>query len=437
MMNIINDSNEMRVAWINEGITEKEAPEVPLPPTPLLPVEGFPAVLQEIVNTCAETYCTPRDYWAGAVLIASALGIGNKLELITNYRNVPVFWLVLLGDVSSGKSNPIDFCLDYFKQLDSLSIRKYEEDLAEFNHLSAMPAKDRLLEGKSGKPVKPQCFQYILNDFTPEAMVEAHKTNNRGLLIERDELKGWIDDFNRYNKSGEQSNMISSWSGFGITYNRKTAGIMNIEHPCIMVCGGMQPDLLPTLAADNRLENGFLSRLCSVYPDNVKKADYNSNNLPDHIRTDWERYLSALVNMTKLELRLSADAQEKYSEWYNMNAQKSNDEPSGYLKGVYGKLDIISLRLSVVIRGMKMVCDGEYSEEITGEDMEAALAITEYFRATALKVYRRLFGSDNSVNLDKRDVAAYLYRNTDMNKAGISRLLRTSRSQVDRAVGVN
>lgn len=437
MMNINNDSSEMRVAWINEGITEKEAPEVQVPPTPLLPIEGFPKVLQEIVNTCAATYGTPRDYWAGAVLTASGLGIGNKLELVTIYRNAPVLWLVLLGDVSCGKSGPIDFCLDYFKKLDSLSIKKYEEDLTEFNRLSVMTSKDRLAEGFREKPVRPQCFQYILNDFTPEAMVEVHKTNNRGLLIERDELKGWIDDFGRYNKSGEQSNMLTSWSGFGITYNRKTVGIMNIQHPCVMVCGGMQPDLLPTLAADNRMENGFLSRLCTVYPDNVKKADYNNNNLPDHIRSYWEQYLTDLVNMSKQELILGTDAREKYSVWYNRNVQKSNDEPSGYLKGVYGKLDIISLRLAIVIRGMKMVCDGEYSEEIMGEDMEAALALTEYFRATALKVYRRLFGSDNSANLNKRDVAAYLQQNTDLNKTTIARILRTSRSQVDRAVGVN
>src|ERR1035437_2953735 len=123
-------------------------------------------------------------------------------------------------------------------------------------------------------------------------MVEAHKTNNRGLLIERDELKGWIDDFGRYNKSGEQSNMLSSWSGIGITYNRKTSVIMSIQHPCILVCGGMQPDLLPSLAANNRVENGFLSRFCCIYPDNTQKAGYNNKILSEKIRTDWEDYLT-------------------------------------------------------------------------------------------------------------------------------------------------
>ena len=226
-----------------------------------------------------------------------------------------------------------------------------------------MRRRNGLAMGITDQPEKPKCFQYILNDFTPEAMVEAHGVNNRGLLIERDELKGWIDDFGRYNKSGEQSNMLTSWSGIGISYNRKTSGIMNIAHPCIMVCGGMQPALLHSLASDYRVENGFLSRLCMIYPDNTDKAVYNDTILPEYIRFSWEKYLSKLVSMEpQREIRLSSEAKEKYSEWYNLNAQLTNAESSGYLKGVYGKLDIISLRLAIVIRGMNLVCEGEVSQ---------------------------------------------------------------------------
>jgi len=430
-MNDIDELEKRYVLFNNKGIPVKDSPEPFTLPTPLFPVESFPAAVQEIITSCATTYGTPRDYWAGAALIASALAIGNKLELVTNYRNLPVLWLVLLGDVSSGKSNPIDFCLDYFKKLDRCSFEKYEEDLTEINRVSGMTVKERLIEGSAEKPSKPEYFQYILNDFTPEAMVEAHKTNNRGLLIERDELKGWIDDFGRYNKSGEQSNMLSSWSGIGVTYNRKSSGILSIQHPCILVCGGMQPDLLPSLAANNRAENGFLSRFCCIYPDNTQKAGYNNKVLPEKIKKDWEEYLTELLSMTKLELRMGRDAEEIYSAWYNFNAQMTNDELTGYLKGVYGKLDIISLRLAIIIRGMKMACEGDHSLKITGEDMKAALGLTEYFRTTALKVYRRLFANECS-KFDKRLMADYLYKDRGVSKKEISILLGTSRSQLDR-----
>lgn len=58
--------------------------------------------------------------------------------------------------------------------------------------------------------------------------------------------------------------MLSLWSRYGIVYNCKISGILNIEQPCILVCGGMQPDLLTTLASDKQAENGFIADVCRL-----------------------------------------------------------------------------------------------------------------------------------------------------------------------------
>jgi hypothetical protein len=224
--------------------------------------------------------------------------------------------------------------------------------------------------------------------------------------------------------------MLSSWSGIGMSYNRKGSGVMNIEHPCINVCGGMQPNLLPTLAADNRADNGFLSRMCMIYPDNTLKPAYNNKVLPEKIRIYWEEYLADLLNQnSKLELTLSREAEEIYERWYNKNRDQINNESSDYLKGVYGKLDIITLRLAVMLRGMFMACDGEYSKEIKPTEMLGAVMFAEYFRSTALKVYRKLFGPDGFVN--KRDMALFLL-SRGMQKTEIARITGTSRPTLDR-----
>jgi hypothetical protein len=55
---------------------------------------------------------------------------------------------------------------------------------------------------------------------------------------------------------------------------------------------------------------------------------------------------------------------------------------------------------------MNLACDGIYSEVITGEEMEAAIALTEYFRSIALKVYRRIFGQKYEMNT--KSVIEYL-----------------------------
>ena len=113
--------------------------------------------------------------------------------------------------------------------------------------------------------------------------------------------------------------------------------------------------------------------------------------------------------MTKIStagnIYLSDQAENLYKDWFNANAEISNSEYSGYLKGVYGKLGIIALRVAVVIYGMHLYNGGKYSNQISDNEMAAAINITEYFRATALKVYCKLF--DNNIEPSKKEIIKY------------------------------
>lgn len=375
----------------------------------LLPIEGMPRFIRDYITTCSETFNTPRDFWAGAAIMATALAIGDKFQLVGQYDNVPIIWMNIIGDVSSGKTEAMNFSLKPFEEMDSKAAEQFKRDYQEYESIESMSAKDRRDAGIDRK-TKPACFQYIVKDSTPEALNQVHSINHRGLMIARDELKGWLDDFGRYSKSGEQSNMLSSFNQVRWVTNRKSGGIdsvLEISKPCILVFGGMQPDLIPTLAADNRAENGFLARFCSVWPDHTSKPKYNKKVVPDALKKQWKEYL---INLTKIptteNITLSDQAENLYQDWYNRNADISDNGDSGYLKGVYGKLDIIALRMAIVIYGMNQHNEREYSNQIIADEMVSALNITEYFRSTALKVYQKIF--DNRTGLDKKELIKYL-----------------------------
>lgn len=413
-----NDQHKEQTKTINES-------------TPVLPIEGFPIQIQNLINHCVEIYGTPLDFWAGAVIAATALAIGNKFELKTKYENVPIFWTCIVGNVSSGKTEPQKLLLKPFIKLDDASHEKYLSENAEYDRISGMSKKEREEEGVTIPP-KPKKFQYRTKDATPEAMAEIHQINQRGFVIDREEIKGWLDDFGRYNKSGEQSNMLSTWSGVSVMYNRKGSEPINIPNPVINVLGGIQPDLLPSLASDNRAENGFVSRMCFVYPDNTKKPIYNARTLPENIYSEWEKFITDLISIPDVtKLSLTPDAHKIYESWFNENTVKINDEPNQHLKGVYGKLDIISLRLAIVIKGMKYILDADYDENISAEIMQSAIDITEYFRATALKVYAKMFSTDRN-SIEKGDVIHWVCNNLKKSKTEIAKFFETSRSQVDR-----
>lgn len=412
---------------IKPAIEHKPAKQAEIP---LLPIEGFPKAIKEYLAACVDVYGTHRDFWAGALIAATALAIGDKLELKTKYENVPVLWFCLVGDVSSGKTEPIKQMLQPFKNLDSNSFKKFTLQKNEFERYLKMSKKEKESEGIT-EMEKPEFFQYLLNDFTPEAMADAHRINNRGIMIERDELKGWLDDFGRYNKSGEQSNMLSTFNRIGITYNRKGSGIIHIPKPTILVLGGMQPDLLASLAKDNRAENGFLSRMCMFFPDGTEKPPYNENMLPTTYFHFWDKFINELIKIPEtVILKLEPDAKRLYEDWYNKNRDRINGENSGYLKGVYGKLDIISLRMAIVIKGMKLLFDQDYSESINSTIMQSAIEITEYFRATSLKVYGKIY-ADKGQAVNPSAVAKYLHE-IGNHKTEIAKVLKTHRQQVQR-----
>ena len=378
--------------------------------TPLLPIDGMPPFIQEYIKTCSSVYNTPRDYWAGSAIMATALAIGDKIELHTKYKNVPILWMNIIGNVSSGKTEAIDQPLKPFEKIDSKAIEAFKIEYQKYDSIEKMTTKERKDEGLNKIP-EPKCFQYIVKDSTPEALNQVHSINTRGLMISRDELKGWIDDFGRYAHGGEQSNMISSWTRVGWVTNRKGGGvnsIINIPKPFISVFGGMQPDLIPTLAADNRAENGFLSRICNVWPDHADKPKYNENTVSQDLVERWDDYIVGLTRIPKQDIiTLSVEAKKLYEDWFNKNGENSKAESSGYLQGVYGKLDIISLRMAVVIYGMDLTKGTVNGKQVTGEEMKAALDITDYFRVTALKVHHKLF-KDHPKGADTKEVIKYL-----------------------------
>jgi len=379
----------------------------------LLPIDGMPPFIQEYITTCSEIFNTPRDYWAGAAIMATALGIGDKIQLVGKYNNVPILWMNMIGNVSNGKSESQDQSIKPFEDLDKIAHKHWLNEYQEYESIESMSVKDRK-EARVDRIQKPILFQYIVKDITPEALTPVHAINQRGLMYSRDELKGMIDDFGKYTggKSGEQSNLLSSYTRVAMVTNRKGGGkdsVLRIERPCIFVFGGMQPDLIPTLAADNRAENGFLSRFCNVWPDHADKPDYNKNSVPGELLKRWNDYIVGLTTIPQADnITLSVEAENLYKDWFDKNAGISNREDSGYLKGVYGKLDIKALRLAVIIYGMNLQNGRLYTKQITGEEMAAAISITEYFRATALKVYHKLF--DNGAGTNTKDVIKFLSR---------------------------
>ena len=144
--------------------------------------------------------------------------------------------------------------------------------------------------------------------------------------------------------------------------------------------------------------------------------------------------MDTLANIPEIQkLSFNTDAKDAYVDWYDRNDDIINETSNSYLRGSYGKLPIVCSRLIVVIYGMwLMVSEEEADNRVKLHHVNTAIEITEYFRSTAEKVYRRIFGRHTESLPDKKLVAQYLVKEMGLAKAEVARLLDKERKQIQR-----
>jgi len=380
----------------------------------MFPLSGFPPLLQQIIQEAARIYGTPPDFWAAAIFAAAGAAIGQAVILRTKFENPPLFWLAVIGQSGSGKTEPFKFAFAPLHQADRIKFDEYKR-ISEFTD----PEK-----GKKGRSQPHFPPQLIVNDATPEALAGAMAARERGIMIEREELAGWIADFNRYNRSGEQQQMLSSWSQSPYKVNRVSGRNLYISQPFVSVAGGIQPEVLPTLAGDGRDVNGFLPRFCFVWPDKVSTPRYCLEDLPPELITAYDNFIQSLLSMPGYRdpVALSREAETIYSDFYNSNAAAMDAAPDDYTRAIYAKLNIHALRAAVLLH----VINGG-GAELQPDTMQQAIEIAEYFRYTAHKVAAVI-----SKPIDKAPIIKYLGSLGFTSQGEIAKALGVSRQYVNK-----
>ncbi|MBV5342840.1 DUF3987 domain-containing protein [bacterium] len=406
---------------------EAEQPPTNVTETPPMPIDGFPPFIQELINDCSRIYGTHADLWSFAFFAATSTAIGQSVILKTRFENPPLFWMAVVAPSGMGKTPPLDFALQLIHDLDYRIYLEYQQQMKQYEREVSQWQKGKGVP----KPEEPlPCKQYILVDSTPEAMAQALEAHPRGITILREELHGWFLDFGKYTKSGEQQNMLSSWSQQ--VYKTKRVGRKGefIKKPNINVYGGIQTGLLTEMAKDNRSVNGFLQRFCFVFPDKIEAPVYNRNELSYDVKSKYRKYITNLLEVIgyREEIWLSDEAEQLYEVFYNKNRDLINSgKQPDYISECTSKFNIIVLRTAVLFHCSQQAINGPGSHYINAPTMQSAITLTEYFRITANKVYGII--SQNSSN--QKDVAKYL-AGLDNSQTDIAKVLKVSQPYINK-----
>ncbi len=345
-----------------------------------LPILPLAPDVQRYIEKMCEVFQVDIDFCVSAVFSAVTAAVGNKVEVVDRkgYKNTLALWLCQVAPSGYGKTPVEDAVMKPFLEMQELLRHDYLKKRKEW------------LKEKEGEPPKQR--RVFVSDSTPEALYQALEDNDDGLLLFREELSGWVEDFGRYNCSGETNTLLSIWSGKSIDTNRLGREGNFIKSPCLNVFGGTQPDrLAKVFGKDVLLASGFDARILWVYPETQISIPYNDCKLEEDLLIWWNDFVSKFFDIEQQKLTFSDEAHRIYVDYWE-SVQEKKIEASSFMQEVLSKLQIYAEKFAGLYYLLSEAnCQAEWKQtEIDGESMKAAVEAMGLFEEWAQKVYERI-----------------------------------------------
>ena len=420
---IKNDFRDFRGADIG-GISNKksfqkiESKTIAAPP---LKPEYLPVVLSNyIFDESGRMPCLP-DYIASGLIVALATVAGAKFRIkpkrLDSWMVVPNLWGAIVGSPSTKKSPATSIAMKSLREIvkyekvifrkasadfriDSEFLEtKYKADkkaaLKQFNADGNLEEAKALIPDDKDFPEHPVERVLVCNDSTTEALGIILADNPYGLLMERDELAGFIADMNKSGREGDRAFYLSAWNG-NESYNvyRISRENLYIPNVCVSVFGGIQPDKLKPLVKDSvsgsEGNDGFIQRFqVLVMPEPIADSYVDREPLKgayDAVRKVFNRIhqIDPEDPDKPIVLGFNDDAQQLFIKWYDQNCSEtaSGKLPTN-LEAHFSKYPSLVCSLALIFH----LVESNSLDSICIGSLEKALAYSEYLKGHAKRIY--------------------------------------------------
>ena len=315
------------------------------PLVPALPSELIPDPLRGWLLDITERMQISLEFAAVPVLVALSAVVGRRVGIYPKAEDdwlvVPNLWGGIVARPGKMKSPTMAEALKPMRRLAAQAQEAYrrnrvdQEPKIESLKAKEVALKDLLRQSykgrKGSRPVEDleeelkvthQELQdlseslieerYIVNDSTVEKLGELLAKNPCGLLLERDELAGWLRSLDREDRRGDREFFLEAWNGTGsFTYDRIGRGTLHIPALCVSVVGGIQPTKLSRYVSQ-ALDGGYAADgLLQRFQLLVWPEDHGEWQLVDRPpnKKARDRAFRAFATLSQLEGQRSADAE--------------------------------------------------------------------------------------------------------------------------------
>jgi uncharacterized protein DUF3987 len=409
-------------AMAQQGQADLPEPLVTMPPSaPVLPfpVEVFPTPIRRLLREGAAALPCPPDLIGVPMLavLGTAIGTSYEVEIKEGWTEGPRIYSGVIAPPGDKKSpaeklatRPLhdlqathgaDFEAEQIKH--DLAVLVYEVELADWKTKRRKKADSQQPEGTEhpppAKPEAPTMTQLLTVDATVEALASVLHTNPRGVLMERDELTGWVLSMNQYKggKGSDRQMWLSFWNGASVVINRKgRPDPLVLSRPFICVTGGLTPDCLDDLVAVRGREDGFLPRILLAYPDPVPLS-YTHATVASATQHDYQKLIERLLALGREDpgrvtvSTFTAQGRAALITFLNeLYARRNSIECPVSLQHTIAKLEAYTGRLALVLQLCRQVVGESRTDNIEPESVSGAAQLVRYFLSHAERIYPRL-----------------------------------------------
>lgn len=379
---------------------------------PPFPTDALPGPVTRLVKESAAAIGCRADPIGLSALVAlgSAIGNSRSIQAKKNWTESATIFGAVVADPGEKKTAAVKAATNPARKLENKLQRKHEHALDEHARDLREYEVEKKDAAKVGEPAPPpprtpEGERVRVNDTTIEALIPILKENPRGLLLERDELVGWVKGMDQYKSGGKGSERqfwLSVWSNEPTSVDRKgQQAPVSVLKPFIGVIGSIQPDVLEDLA-ENR-EDGMLERFLFAYPKALNalwtEEDVSEGALVAY-RDLYHRLRELSMNKdedgdpVEVPVTFSPEAKEVYIEVYNQHRKEMATAGfPRYLRGVWAKLEAYTLRIALILACCRFAEAG-VAERVEAEDVLKAVSLVDYFKSQARRVFGTLYGFD-------------------------------------------
>lgn len=373
------------------------------------PVECLPDTIRTYIEAVAESLQVPVDMVASLVLAALSLCVQGKFYVKVKEDWVePInLYMIVIGRPSERKSpvlteieKPIFSYMNEENERRRPEIKKYELQKKILNG-RLKTIQEALSKNKKNNPYTMQdafnCqeeidnleevrpLMLVMDDTTPEALVEAMKQNEEkmGILSAEGGLFGVMAG--RYSNDVNIDIFLKGYSGEYLRLSRIGREGTELHNPYLTIGLAVQPQVISEVMGNRNFRGrGLLARFMYSFPNSrVGSRKYRTEPINDVTRKEYENLckdllvIPDLTNFTERIISLSNEADllsEEYNQWIE---ERLMDELEA-IEDWAGKLHGNTMRIAGILHIAKHKLNS-VNVPLEEDTMKAAIAIGKYY----------------------------------------------------------